>query len=1009
MNRYYYYRRLMRHSTFSGKVSAVFVLALFLHLQLFAQTPGVIPPSPNMATMTRFGDYPVSYATGLPQIEIPLYEVKLKDYVFPVKIQFHASGRRADFNFSPLGVGWSLDATGYISREIRGKPDDGAGVRGLELSAESLHSNPSAYDSLIKADDSVPSEYLVYPFDTENDAQHDLFSFSVNGISGKYVFDKTYTPLFLDYKPYQITSVAAGSSIGGFILTDDKGIKYEFGYAPNSIETMDMSMPTIFGYRFSTGWFLTKITTPSGEIISFNYGQKYTGVSNTDDLVGTYIKTKDFKTGDGISYMTPDLLSYYQAQIEGPRLNYNNSGNDYAISYLKEIVFSTGKVTFSYDDNSLKLLNMEVRNTSAEVIKKVSFTYIQTPGTNFYLPNNNSTSLSAMQITGMNSSPAGNYSFDYYDDHLPEYDDESRSYYRGDWWGYQSSRGDKPPYDYTLGTLDYQDCASCKAPEFNSVRSGMLRKIRYPTGGSSEFIYESNLYGYGNVETGPGLRISKIISDPGAGKAKITKQYKYGTNEDGLGYLPHWPTCYDFQTEMGYWHFAYLPESAGYVYVGKYHVRYFNVKPISEMAEAYQQPVYYSKVTEYLLTENDTPNGKTEYFFNLPEFEEDNPNVHTFKKREWTHERLAAKITYKYNPDLHDYRAVEEQRFSYQQFKYTKIPQIRIRRRNMVKEVSPGESYERLLATQNQGISLGDVFDWEDFSIESATEKQTEQIVTIYDESNSAVETRTEYFYDNLWHTEPTRTLVSVSNGEKISTEIKYTGDMPEIYQSTDPFLQGYNNLLNKNIIKPIETSVYRLGSDPADKRLISSRLFSYFPAQSNLNKVYTVESVKPLTDFSPLNVQNNAFIKDTRYQEKHSFDRYDEKGNLLQEHQSNGTNTVYIWSYMGEYPVAKIEDADYTTVVNILGGSSAVTDFNNKYPTDAELEAFLSPLRVHPSLTNARVSTYTYQTLYGVTSMADPKGLKTHYEYDNNQRLIMIKDNDGNIVKKFSYHYAGQ
>lgn len=60
--------------------------------------------------------------------------------------------------------------------------------------------------------------------------------------------------------------------------------------------------------------------------------------------------------------------------------------------------------------------------------------------------------------------------------------------------------------------------------------------------------------------------------------------------------------------------------------------------------------------------------------------------------------------------------------------------------------------------------------------------------------------------------------------------------------------------------------------------------------------------------------------------------------------------------------------------------------------------------LRIQPS--DASMSTYTYEPLVGMTSAIDANGKTVLYEYDIFQRLMTIKDQNGNIVKSYDYHY---
>jgi|GEM_PF-4237367 len=43
------------------------------------------------------------------------------------------------------------------------------------------------------------------------------------------------------------------------------------------------------------------------------------------------------------------------------------------------------------------------------------------------------------------------------------------------------------------------------------------------------------------------------------------------------------------------------------------------------------------------------------------------------------------------------------------------------------------------------------------------------------------------------------------------------------------------------------------------------------------------------------------------------------------------------------------------------------------------------------------------------MTSQADPNGKTTYYAYDAFGRLSFIKDNDGNVLRKYCYNYRGQ
>lgn len=86
--------------------------------------------SPNTESYKVYGDIPVSLYTGVPQIKIPLYEIKT-DYVnLDINLTYHSSGFKADNHPSWVGLGWNLNAGGVISRTIKYIPDENNSLAG---------------------------------------------------------------------------------------------------------------------------------------------------------------------------------------------------------------------------------------------------------------------------------------------------------------------------------------------------------------------------------------------------------------------------------------------------------------------------------------------------------------------------------------------------------------------------------------------------------------------------------------------------------------------------------------------------------------------------------------------------------------------------------------------------------------------------------------------------------------------------------------------------------------
>jgi YD repeat-containing protein len=977
---------------------------------LHAQTVDPIPPSPMMASFQRFGDYPVSYATGVPGISVPLYDIKLKDFDWPISIDFHASGRRGTSDLSTLGVGWVLKASGYISRQIKEGPDED--YTPMEISASNTTDlNPGGthypYDRVINADMSEPGARGTWAFsqNQKEDAEHDIYSWGVGNMSGKFVNDIVHNCLPLTYSPFRMSGTAPGQFSG----MDEKGAQYFFGISDQAIEVTNISPGGVGATAtpHNMGWYLNQIITPAHDTIFFQYGSRMTNMAN-DNVSGNYTPG-DYWT---VGYLNPTQanitnnpnfqpLTNYYSNLAGAQHQYGSTGIDYSVYYLQEIDFKGGKVVFTYDNLSLFVTHCQVTNSNNRVIKNIDFNYVQ--GQSPALYNNNSLFLSTLQFKDAGNLPVETYAFGYYDGGAYTGTSVNQFPTYTDWWGYCNGTGNQAPVppDPPIES-PAPGCVSCKEPVFSNARSGMLKSITYPTGGNTQFVYEPNLYSRDGITAlpGPGIRIQQIISDDGNGN-KLTRQFKYGINENGIGQLLHYPNPIDFKTAQ-----TYLLFFPGNIYCCQYNLTTYYYHPNASMAEAYAQPIYYPAVTEYVTSPEGSNNGKTVYAYSLPSAYtypgspipssdyQDHFTPAGFRMKEWTGGQLTDKQVYRYRAQTNDYQLIEEESNNYDQYDYVSVPQIRLFRNMFTFDGSGGENLtiERGLAdgTPNSlPVSLAAVgngygfIDFNDFPVESAIEKLSSSSHTVYDDQGNASVTGAAYYYDtgyyNLSSIFPSKTVTTTSTGDLLTTETQYMQTLP---------------------LFPIEKSDYRSNQDGSNNRLIGSTYTSYyynFPYQ-----LFKTESPVPLTDFQPA----SGGTKDARYAIKQGF-TYDDRFNIVQQMGQDSVPTCYVWSYSSEYPVAKILNASYTAVQSVLGGNAAIVAFRNSTPTDAAVNSFLAPLRT--GLPSAMVTTYTYSPLVGMTSATDVNGRTSHYEYDAYGRLKDVKDWNGNIIKTYDYHYKGQ
>ena len=82
------------------------------------------PATPEVSALGKYTDIPVSYASGVPSIQIPLYTVQEGPISIPIELTYHAGGIKVPEVPTWVGLGWNLNAGSTITRSVRGLPDD---------------------------------------------------------------------------------------------------------------------------------------------------------------------------------------------------------------------------------------------------------------------------------------------------------------------------------------------------------------------------------------------------------------------------------------------------------------------------------------------------------------------------------------------------------------------------------------------------------------------------------------------------------------------------------------------------------------------------------------------------------------------------------------------------------------------------------------------------------------------------------------------------------------------
>lgn len=107
------------------KKNILWLALLFCSLQLQAQTESIQRvniKSPEVAAFTKVGEVPVSFYTGVPQISIPIYEVKCGKLRLPITLDYQATAIQVNQESTWVGLNSLLNAGGVVTTQTT-KPE----------------------------------------------------------------------------------------------------------------------------------------------------------------------------------------------------------------------------------------------------------------------------------------------------------------------------------------------------------------------------------------------------------------------------------------------------------------------------------------------------------------------------------------------------------------------------------------------------------------------------------------------------------------------------------------------------------------------------------------------------------------------------------------------------------------------------------------------------------------------------------------------------------------------
>ena len=463
--------------------------------------------SPTAAALGKYGDIPVNYHTGIPQITIPIYTVSAGSLTLPVSLSYHASGLKVQEPAGWVGAGWALNAGGVITRSVMGGPDErGTNNGGIETNG---HFSDYGYNNYL-LDAGNHEDWLNFSRGLK-DGEPDLYFFNFGKYSGKFYFRDDRTPVIVPEADFRITctydETGPSASIQSFTITTPEGVQYSFGNSPglSGIIPIEKTMPInqnngLSSANIISSWYLNKITSADGMFpITFTYTAENYG----------FFTLSMFPVDGVLTSSTSNTKGYELIKniVQGVRLN--------------TITFPTGSINFvggaartDLSDNSTAFLSTDPVNTSSKSLQAIQIMDGTTELRHFqftygYFTDNSAlpTDLQAanpdlirdeqrlrldqvQEISGDGTISKPPYSFTYFSGTVPR-----RLSFGIDHWGFYNGAANQgliPTYTvFGTGTSTSYPGAN-RESNFSYIMDGTLQQINYPTGGYSLFEFGSN-------------------------------------------------------------------------------------------------------------------------------------------------------------------------------------------------------------------------------------------------------------------------------------------------------------------------------------------------------------------------------------------------------------------------------------------------------------------------------------------------------------------------------------
>lgn len=976
--------------------------------------------APDVAAFQKVNFLPVNNYTGRVDISIPIYTIKSGNINIPISLSYNSSGVKVNDRGSSVGMNWSLNAGGMISKIVKGMEDFTGYEEVYEVDVLDWVVSPVGWlfpGYIGFPEDGYGATTYTGSYGEINDHLPDLFIVSAPGLNTQYVHSRS-VPFELTGQGNKIVETFGEPTVGSFdvferIPNTNDYEHYDGPYDPSStlkcFEKIEITNTSGLKYTFND----LDVSQYSHYTKFINYNGWAEEDWKSDRKVESYrlSSVTDLKTNRNIQfeYQTYELSSYDPTDngtdIVGDFYTKTLETKSFSTKYpqlnrLTKITFDGGSVEFIYGldrqdiTGEKALTKIVIKDYNGNIIKNfnLEYSYFQTPYAT-YLPQSKRLKLDKVYESNVDNRSLPGYTLTYNSTSLP-----LRGSWGQDFLGYNNDTYtsvlvDPQPIIYfypnkgIYSSLPFNNGSGYDllqgnyslASNLEATKAGILEKIQYPTGGYSEFEYELNKFMInGNEVSGGGLRIkSQKIVDENQNEQILDYEYLTTTGENSGSIVslpkytelkviedkPYYPLTIPVGQTLDYLGFrVYRVSRAQAELTNNSFVGYSRVKVKNRVDNGYT--IYnYSSPSEYPteLSTQTAFNGDSYYYPNgvgekMAELAIKNGRYDITIDRDVYRGKLKESTVYDKNDNL--LITTENQ------YTHTKLDEFGI-----FYDIQLGFEYGGHGEYIGNGIT-------ETAMIPSERYLLTYSKKTQYYPNGDLTETVYNEYDDNLPFL--VKNTFTDSNGDNYETIFTYANN-PSV--STQPYI---SSLINQNRLSElVKKEVIYDDINPVLKEEFTFKHFGY-----GIYDKSVLESAKGNSDLktiSTIDVRNSS-------------------GKILQYHREDGINVALVWGYNGEKLLAKVENMTSSFLYFYFDSVGGPPEDTNE-STEQQLRDYFQTMR--SNFPTTQITSYTYDPLIGVTSITDSSGNSNFYDYDEFNRLEFIRNNDGEVLEQYKYNFA--